>query len=54
MPRYFITATSTFEYKVPVIADNEDEALATLDDWIASDFADYQTDATWSFEVEDE
>jgi hypothetical protein len=53
MPRFLITATSTFEYSVPVIADDEDEALATLDDWIASDFADYQTDATWTFEVED-
>jgi len=54
MPRYFITATSTFEYQVPVIADDEEQALATLDDWIASDFADYQVDAVWDFEVEED
>ena len=55
MPRFLIVATSKFEYEVPVIAEDEQEALATLNDWIASDFADYQKDATWDFEVlEDE
>jgi hypothetical protein len=55
MPRFIIVATSTFEYEVPVIAKDEEEALATLDDWIASDFANYQVDAVWDFEVvEDE
>lgn len=55
MPRFIIVATSTFEYEVPVIAKDEEEALATLDDWIASDFEHYQKDATWDFEVlEDE
>jgi hypothetical protein len=55
MPRFIIVATSTFEYEVPVIAKDEEEALATLNDWIASDFADYQVDAVWDFEVaEDE
>jgi hypothetical protein len=51
MPRFVIVATSTFEYEVPVIAEDEEEALATLDDWIAEDFANYQKDATWSFDV---
>jgi hypothetical protein len=51
LPRFIIVATSTFEYEVPVIAEDEEEALATLDDWIAEDFAHYQKDATWSFEV---
>lgn len=55
MPRFIIVATSTFEYKVPVIAKDEEEALATLNDWIAEDFANYQVDAVWDFEVvEDE
>lgn len=55
MPRFIIVATSTFEYEVPVIAEDEQEALATLDHWIAEDFANYQKNATWDFEVlEDE
>ncbi len=51
MPKYLITAVSKFEYEVPVIAEDEEEALATLDDWIAEDFANYQVDAVWDFEV---
>ena len=55
LPRFIIVATSTFEYEVPVIAEDEQEALATLDHWIAEDFANYQKNATWDFEVlEDE
>ena len=54
MPRFLITAVSTFEYQVPVIAEDEEQALATLNDWIASDFKDYQTDAVWDFEVEED
>ena len=51
MTRFIVTAVSKFEYRVPVIASSEEEALATLEDWIADDFRDYQVDAVWEMEV---
>jgi hypothetical protein len=51
MNKYLVTATLQVEYEVPVIAEDEEQALATLDDWIADDFKDYQTDAVWSLGV---
>jgi hypothetical protein len=53
MPKYLVTAISKFTYLVPVKAANEEEALAELDDYIASELADYQEDAVWTYEVEE-
>ena len=53
MPKYVVTAISQFEYRVPVQAADEEEALAELDDYIASELADYQVDAVWTYEVEE-
>lgn len=53
MPKYVVTAVSTHEYRVPVDAASESEALAELDDYIASELADYEVDAHWSYEVEE-
>jgi hypothetical protein len=55
MPRYFIRATKTSEYEIYVReAKDEQEALATLDEWIAEDFDSYATTASWDFEVEED
>ena len=51
MPKYMIVATCKSEYEIEVEADDEQAALATLDDWIADDFEDYNQMNTWDFEV---
>ena len=53
MPKYIVTAVSRFEYRVPVQAADEEEALAELDDYIASELADYESKQTWTYEVEE-
>ena len=56
MPKYAIVATKTSKYDIYVRnAENEQAAIATLDEWIADDFDSYATTTTWDFEVlEDE
>ena len=54
MRKYLITATVKIEYLVPVEADNESAALQALDEWIIDDFQNYQTDAVWDFEVQED
>jgi hypothetical protein len=49
--KYLIVATSTNEYEIEVEAEDEQAALATLDDWIADDFQDYAVQGTWDFDV---
>ena len=51
MTKYLITATLQVEYQVPVEAEDEMAAYAVLDDWIADDFENYQTDAVWDFDA---
>lgn len=51
MPKYMIVATAKNEYEIEVEADDEQSALATLDDWIADDFQDFLIQGTWDFEV---
>jgi len=55
MPNYLIRATKTSEYEIYVRdVENEQAALATLDDWISNDFDSYATTASWDFEVEED
>ena len=51
MPKYLIVATRVSEYEILVEADDEQSALATLDDWIADDFEEYIQQNTWDFDV---
>jgi hypothetical protein len=51
MPKYMIVATAKNEYEIEVEADDEQSALATLDDWIADDFEEYIQQNTWDFDV---
>jgi hypothetical protein len=52
MPKYLVTAVSKATYLVPVKAADEESALAELDDYIASELADYLEEAVWTYEVE--
>jgi hypothetical protein len=54
MAKYKVTATRTHWYEVEVEADSEMDAIKSLDDWIADDFEDYETNAQWDFEADKE
>lgn len=51
MAKYLIEATRTHWYEVEVEATSEEEAYNQLDDWIAEDFEEFQTNAQWDFEI---
>jgi len=51
MPKFTVKATLTKEYEVEVEAANEADAIASLDEWIADDFEDFETSASWEFEA---
>lgn len=51
MPKYIIEATRTIFYNVPVEANNEDEALTQVYDWISDDFEEFESGGNWSFET---
>ena len=48
---YTITATLTKTYEIKVLAADPAAAIALLDDWIADDFEDFETDAIWEMEA---
>ena len=54
MPKYLVRAYLQVEYLVPVEAEDEESALQALDEWIDDDFKQYQTDAVWDFEVQED
>ena len=55
MATYTIEATLTKTYKLTgIVAEGELEALATLDEWMADDFDDFETGACWDFEMTEE
>jgi hypothetical protein len=49
MKEFMIRATLTKEYEVPIMAENELDAIKQLDDWIAYDFEDFEVNAQWDF-----
>lgn len=50
MGNYKIYATLTREYVVEVgEAQDEDDAIKKLDEWISDDFEDYEINAKWDF-----
>jgi hypothetical protein len=48
---YTVRATLTKTYKIKVEATDSVAAIASLDDWIADDFEDFETGASWDFEA---
>ena len=51
MNKITVRATSIKVYEVEVEAEDEADAIAQLDDWIADDFEEYQVDASWHLEA---
>ena len=51
MPKFTVYATMTKNYAVEVEADNEASAIASLDDWIADDFEEFETGGRWDLEA---
>jgi hypothetical protein len=51
MAKYSIEATRTHFYTVEVEANDEMDAISKLDDWLAEDFEDYETNAQWDFDA---
>ena len=51
MATYTITATLTKTYEIKVNATDPQNAIEQLDDWIADDFEEFETDAIWKMEA---
>lgn len=49
--KYTVTATLTKTYEIEVDALDPSDAIKQLDNWIADDFEDYETDASWILEA---
>ena len=49
MTKHLVVATLTKEYQIFVEAENSEDAIASLDDWIADDFEEFETGARWDF-----
>jgi hypothetical protein len=49
MTKHLVVATLTKEYEISVEAENPEDAIASLDDWIADDFEEFETGARWDF-----
>jgi hypothetical protein len=53
MNKYLVQAKLMKYYEVPVEAESREKALELINDFIAEDFEDFETNAQWDFEVED-
>jgi hypothetical protein len=51
MPKFTVKATLTKEYEVEVVATDESQAIAALDEWIEDDFEGFEVSAGWKFEA---
>lgn len=51
MPKYTVSATLTKTFEIEVEAADSAAAIASLDEWIADDFEEYETSAQWTMEA---
>lgn len=51
MAKFRIEATRIHWYEVEIEAVDEAAALNEINDWIADDFEEYETNAQWDFDV---
>jgi phosphotransferase system HPr-like phosphotransfer protein len=51
MPKFTVHATLTKKYEIEVVATDESQAIAALDEWIADDFDDFEVSVGWEFQV---
>jgi hypothetical protein len=54
MNKYLVTAVRTTVYQVTVEATDEQDAHASVEDWIDDDFQPFITDNKWYIDVEEE
>lgn len=45
--KYTVYATQTKNYEIEVEATDESAAIASLDDWIETDFEDFEVTGGW-------
>lgn len=48
---YSVIATRTHTYEIKVRANSQEDAYASLNDWIADDFEPFEIDARWDFQI---
>ena len=51
MPKYTVFATLTKQYEVDVEADDPEQAIEKLDDWMAEDFEPFEVNGKWDMEA---
>lgn len=51
MATYTIEATRIHYYTIEVEATDEMDAIGKLDEWMAEDFEEYETNAEWRFDA---
>lgn len=51
MSKFIVEATLTKTYKILVYAEDAEDAISRLDDWVADDFEQYETDVKWELEA---
>lgn len=51
MAKYIVEAIRTIWYEVEIEAEDEVSAYAELDEWIADDFEEFETNGQWEFEI---
>ena len=47
--QFTVQATLTKTYEISVEAENPEDAITSLDEWIADDFEDFEVGAQWDF-----
>ena len=47
--QFTVQATLTKTYEMYISAENADDAITSLDEWIADDFEDFEVGARWDF-----
>ena len=47
--QFTVQATLTKTYEIYISAENPEDAIASLDEWIADDFEDFEVGARWDF-----
>jgi phosphotransferase system HPr-like phosphotransfer protein len=52
MAKFIVRATLTKDYEIEVEAEDEMDAIKSLDDWMEDDFTEeYEVGARWDFEA---
>jgi hypothetical protein len=53
MPKFIVEAERIHYYTVEIEAEDWHAAKAEIDEWVADDFEDYETNAQWTIDIEE-